>query len=61
MLFKLIRNGEKNAFKPYVERAASELNLTEKTLETWIATNPVSVTMVYPPPGRLIYQGNSPT
>ena len=22
---------------------------------------PLSVTMVYPPPGRLIYQGNSPT
>ncbi len=40
MLFKLIRDGEKNAFQPYIERVASELNLTEKTLENWIAANP---------------------
>ena len=40
MLFKLIRNGKKNAFQPYVERAASDLDLTEKDLENWMAGNP---------------------
>ena len=40
MLFKLIRDGEKNAFQPYMERAASELDLTEKNLENWMAGNP---------------------
>ena len=40
MLFKLIRAGDKNEFQPYMERAASELNLTEKNLENWIAGNP---------------------
>ena len=42
MLFKLIRDGErrKNAFQPYMERTASELNLTEKNLENWMAGNP---------------------
>ena len=40
MLFKLIRDGEKSAFQPYMERAASELGLTEKNLENWMAENP---------------------
>ena len=40
MLFKLIRDGKKNAFQPYMERAASELDLTEKNLENWMAENP---------------------
>ena len=40
MLFKLIRDGEKNVFHPYMERAASELDLTEKNLENWMAGNP---------------------
>ena len=40
MLFKLIRGGKKNAFQPYVERAASDLGLTEKDLENWMAGNP---------------------
>ena len=40
MLFKLIRDGERNTFQPYMEKAASELDLTEKNLEDWMARNP---------------------
>ena len=40
MLFKLIHDGERNRFQPYMEKAASELDLTEKNLENWIAGNP---------------------
>ena len=40
MLFKLIRDGESNTFQPYMEKAASELDLTEKHLENWLAENP---------------------
>ena len=40
MLFKLMQDGEQSAFQPYMERAASELNLTEKDLENWMARNP---------------------
>ena len=40
MLVKLIRDGKKNAFQPYVERTASDLDLTEKDLENWMAGNP---------------------
>ena len=40
MLFKLIRDGERTTFQPYMERSASELDLTEKNLENWMAGNP---------------------
>lgn len=40
MLFKLIQEGKENAFQPYLKRDASELNLSEKKLETWMAENP---------------------
>ena len=40
MLFKLIHDGDRNTFQPYMERAASELDLTEKNLENWLAENP---------------------
>ena len=40
MLFKLIRDGKRNTFLPYMEKAASELDLTEKNLENWLAENP---------------------
>ena len=40
MLFKLIQEGKENAFQPYLKRDASELNLSEKELETWMAENP---------------------
>lgn len=40
MLFKLIQDGEQSAFHPYMQRAASELNLKEKNLEDWMARNP---------------------
>ena len=43
MLFKLIRAGDKNEFQPYMERAASELNLTEKNLENWIGESGAAV------------------
>ena len=34
---------------------------TSATISNSAANDRLSVTMVYPPPGRLIYQGNSPT
>ena len=40
MLFKLIRDGKRNTFLPYMEKSASELDLTEKNLENWLAENP---------------------
>ena len=40
MLFKFDRDKEKNAFQPYKERSASELQLTEKDLENWMAGHP---------------------
>ena len=39
MLFKLVRDKEKIAFQPYMVRSASDLGLTEKNLENWIADN----------------------
>ena len=39
MLYR-IREGENFTFQPYTERSASELDLAEKDLENWIATNP---------------------
>ena len=35
--------------------------ITKAGLKSCSARMLLSVTMVYPPPGRLIYQGNSPT
>lgn len=40
MLFKLVHDKEKIAFQPYMVRSASEIGLTEKDLENWIADNP---------------------
>ena len=40
MLFRLIRKGEKITFQPFMKRSASELLLTEKELENWMAENP---------------------
>ncbi len=40
MLFKLIRDAEKNVFQRFEERVASDLELTEKDLENWMAENP---------------------
>lgn len=40
MLFKLIRDGAEPSVQPYEERPASDLNLTEKNLENWMARNP---------------------
>ena len=40
MLFRLIREGEKNAFQLFMKRSASVLGLAEKDLENWMAGNP---------------------
>ena len=40
MLFKLIRDGERNTFQPYMEMVASELDFSEKNFENWMAGNP---------------------
>ena len=40
MLFRLIREGEKIAFQPFMKRPASALRLAEKDLENWMAGNP---------------------
>ena len=51
----------KDGLKPIGEIVKDALSGLGGPVQALRDDSPLSVTMVYPPPGRLIYQGNSPT